>query len=56
MEHKGFEKNQAQNISSPKSSKSLPKTLDADLVQKLLNFKPKTELETRDKAIAELFY
>ena len=56
MEHKGFEKNLAQNISSPKSSKSLPKALDADLIQKLLNFKPKTELETRDKAIAELFY
>ncbi len=56
VEHKGFEKNHAQNISSPKSSKSLPKALDADLVQKLLNFKPKTELETRDKAIAELFY
>ena len=56
VEHKGFEKNHAQNISSPKSSKSLPKALDADLIQKLLNFKPKTELETRDKAIAELFY
>ena len=56
VEHKGFEKNHAQNISSPKSSKLLPKALDADLIQKLLNFKPKTELETRDKAIAELFY
>ncbi len=56
VEHKGFEKNHAQNISSPKSSKSLPKALDADLIQKLLNFKPKTELETRDKAIAELLY
>lgn len=56
VEQKGFEKNHAQNISSPKSSKSLPKALDADLIQKLLNFKPKTELETRDKAIAELFY
>ena len=56
VEHKGFKKNHAQNLSSPKSSKSLPKALDADLIQKLLNFKPKTELETRDKAIAELFY
>ncbi len=56
VEHKGFEKNHAQNISSPKSSKTLPKALDADLIQKLLNFKPKSELETRDKAIAELFY
>jgi len=51
-----FDTNPAKNINSPKSSKTLPKALDADLIQKLLNFKPKTELETRDKAIAELFY
>tara|TARA_B100000214_G_scaffold274780_1_gene204870 strand:- start:4003 stop:4914 length:912 start_codon:yes stop_codon:yes gene_type:complete len=45
-----------QNISSPKLSQLLPKAMDADLVQRLLDFKPKGMLEVRDKALAELLY
>lgn len=46
----------AQNINSPKSAQLLPKAMDADLVQRLLDFKPKGLIEVRDKAIAELLY
>ena len=46
----------AQNISSPKLSQLLPKAMDADLVQRLLDFKPKGMLEVRDKAMAEMLY
>ena len=48
--------NPAKNIVSPKSAKLLPKAMDADLVQRLLDFKPKGMIEIRDKAIAELLY
>ena len=46
----------AQNISSPKLAQLLPKAMDADLVQRLLDFKPKGITEIRDKALAELLY
>ena len=46
--------NPAKNIVSPKSAQLLPKAMDADLVQRLLDFKPKGMIEIRDKAIAEL--
>ncbi|MDC3323007.1 tyrosine recombinase XerC [Gammaproteobacteria bacterium] len=46
----------AQNINSPKSAQLLPKAMDADLVQRLLDFKPNGLIEVRDKAIAELLY
>ena len=46
----------AQNINSPKSAQLLPKAMDADLVQRLLDFQPKGLIEVRDKAIAELLY
>ena len=46
----------AQNINSPKLAQLLPKAMDADLVQRLLDFKPKGLIEVRDKAIAELLY
>ena len=46
----------AQNISSPKLPQLLPKAMDADLVQRLLDFKPKGIIEVRDKALAELLY
>ena len=46
----------AQNVSSPKSAQLLPKAMDADLVQRLLDFKPKGMIENRDKALAELLY
>ena len=46
----------AQNISSPKLAQLLPKAMDADLVQKFLDFKAKGMIEVRDKALAELLY
>ena len=46
----------AQNISSPKLAQLLPKAMDADLLQKLLDFKAKGMIEVRDKALAELLY
>ncbi len=46
----------AQNITSPKLPQLLPKAMDADLVQRLLDFKPKGIIEVRDKALAELLY
>ena len=46
----------AQNINSPRSAQLLPKAMDADLVQRLLDFKPNGLIEVRDKAIAELLY
>ena len=48
--------NPAKNIVSPKAAQLLPKAMDADLVQRLLDFKPKGMIEIRDKAIAELLY
>ena len=48
--------NPAKNIVSPKSAQLLPKAMDADLVQRLLDFKPKGMIEIRDKALAVLLY
>ena len=48
--------NPALAINSPKAANLLPKAMDADLVQKLLNFKAHGALEIRDKAMAELLY
>jgi len=46
----------AHGISSPKAANLLPKAMDTDLVQRLLDFKPKGNIEIRDKAIAEVLY
>ena len=43
-------------ISAPKLNSLLPKALDTDMVNKLLQFEPKTWGDYRDKAIAELLY
>ena len=56
MELEIIEANPATNIRSPKSASLLPRALDADLVHRLLDFRPNGNLEIRDKAIAELFY
>ena len=48
--------NPALAINSPKAANLLPKAMDADLVQKLLDFKAEGAIEIRDKAIAELLY
>ena len=43
-------------IKSPKSSHLLPKAMDADMINKLLNYKAEGWIGVRDKAILELFY
>ena len=43
-------------ISAPKQESLLPKALDTDMIDKLLNFKPKNWIESRDKASMELIY
>tara|TARA_B100001029_G_scaffold155976_1_gene141108 strand:- start:55 stop:966 length:912 start_codon:yes stop_codon:yes gene_type:complete len=56
LQERVIDKSPAENMSSPKSASLLPKAMDADLVQRLLDFKPKGMFEVRDKAIAELLY
>jgi integrase/recombinase XerC len=48
--------NPALGVQAPKAKKHLPKTLDVDLMARLLTFRADTELSVRDKAIMELFY
>ena len=43
-------------LKAPKQNKPLPKNLDTDSVNHLLNITPDDELAIRDKAIMELFY
>lgn len=43
-------------IRAPKLSKRLPNTLDADQMARLLDFRADERLDSRDKAIMELFY
>jgi len=49
-------KNPALAVQAPRGERRLPKTLDTDQAQQLLNFKPNGFIETRDLAIIELFY
>ena len=48
--------NPAASIRSPKRRNRLPNTLDADLIAKLFDFKPRNALEKRDLAMIELLY
>jgi len=48
--------NPATGVQAPKAQKLLPKTLDVDLMARLLAFRTDTGLSVRDKAIMELFY
>ena len=48
--------NPAQGVSAPKKSRKLPKTLDVDQLNQLLNIKATDPLSIRDSAILELFY
>ncbi|ABM01450.1 tyrosine recombinase XerC [Shewanella amazonensis] len=48
--------NPAATLSAPKQSKTLPKNLDPDSVNHLLDIPPEDGLALRDKAIMELFY
>lgn len=48
--------NPASEVRAPKANKRLPKTLDADLMARLLTFRADSTLDVRDKAVMELFY
>jgi integrase/recombinase XerC len=48
--------NPALEVRAPKSKKRLPKTLDADQMARLLDFRADDSLSARDKAVMELFY
>jgi integrase/recombinase XerC len=52
----GVDLNPAQLVSTPKTPRRLPKTLDADQVSKLLMVEALSWHDVRDKAILELFY
>lgn len=51
-----LEKNPAQDISSPKKARRLPRALDIDEISHLLNIPGNDALAKRDRAILELFY
>ncbi|MDD3048483.1 MAG: site-specific tyrosine recombinase XerD [Bacilli bacterium] len=48
--------NPSEGLEAPKIGKHLPKVLNVEEVNKLLNFKPKTAFEVRNKAMLELLY
>jgi len=48
--------NPASEIHAPKAPKRLPKTLDADQMARLLDFRGASTLDARDRAIMELLY
>ena len=48
--------NLAKTVSAPKAEKKLPKTLDVDQTQRLLEASPQSPIEKRDHAMFELFY
>ena len=48
--------NPASEIQAPKAPKRLPKTLDADQMARLLDFRGERTLDARDRAIMELLY
>ncbi len=56
MREKKINANPCEKIELPKIKKTLPKTLSEEEINKLLNFKPTTALEYRNKAMLELAY
>ncbi len=52
----GRPRNPAASVQAPRKPRKLPKTLDADQVNKFLSFKEDSLIALRDRAIAELFY
>ena len=53
---RGQQHNPAVSVQAPRKPRKLPKTLDADQVNKYLQFEPGSDIALRDSAIAELFY
>lgn len=56
MMQKKIKVNPCEKIELPKLKKTLPKTLSVEEINKLLDFKPNTALEYRNKAMLELMY
>ncbi len=52
----GHPRNPAASVQAPRKPRRLPKTLDADQVDKYLDFADDSPVAVRDRAIAELFY
>ncbi len=52
----GRPRNPAASVQAPRRPRKLPKTLDADQVNKFLSFQEDSLIARRDRAIAELFY
>lgn len=52
----GRPRNPAASVQAPRKPRKLPKTLDADQVNKFLSFQEDSVIACRDRAIAELFY
>ena len=52
----GKPRNPAASVQAPRKPRKLPKTLDADQVDKYLDFDSQSAVAVRDKAMAELFY
>ena len=53
---RGRPRNPAASVQAPRKPRKLPKTLDADQVDKYLIFDEDSAIARRDRAIAELFY
>ncbi|WP_116964599.1 tyrosine recombinase XerC [Fastidiosibacter lacustris] len=51
-----IDQNPAYSVKAPKAAKKLPKTLDVDQMQTLLNYQPDDSLEIRDLAMLECVY
>ncbi len=56
IREKKINNNPCEKIELPKIKKTLPKTLSEEEINKLLDFKPNTALEHRNKAMLELAY
>jgi len=52
----GRPRNPAASVQAPRKPRRLPKTMDADQVDRYLSFADDTPIALRDRAIAELFY
>lgn len=52
----GYQRNPAVAVQAPRKPRKLPKTMDADQVNKYLKFSGDSAIVRRDSAIAELFY
>jgi len=52
----GRPRNPAASVQAPRKPRQLPRTLDADQVNRYLEFESNTPVALRDRAMAELFY